>query len=183
MGKQGTRKSAATAAADNNAEAATETEAEAEAEAEAETEAEAEAETEAEAEAEAEAETSSISIYGLFKDFWLSTLSWIDISGVVQLSINVFLPHVQGAESHKSVIVLSGARPRIVSIARGVLTRIPVQLPDLSICRIGLDAMSPELARQGDERQLGMKLVSIEMSEKKITPENLFKQQQNGQLL
>jgi hypothetical protein len=41
--------------------------------------------------------------------------------------------------------------------------------------------MSPEPTGQGDERRLGMKLVSIEMGERKITPENLFKQQQNGQ--
>ena len=121
-----------------------------------------------------------ISISGLFDDFWLPTFFWIDISAIKELTVNVYLPPDQKVENHKTAIVLVGTRLQLVSIARGEVTKISIQPLDTANSRIGFDVPSAELAPQGDERKLGMKLISIEFNDKNLLPADLFRFQQNN---
>ena len=124
-----------------------------------------------------------ISIFGLFDDGWLSTLSWLDISGASQLSIKVFLPLVPKAESHKKVIVLCDTRYEVFSIVRGELTQMHIQPLAITNSRVGFDVVSPEFAKVGDKRQLGMKLAAIEVDGRNLTLEDLRKMQQRNDSL
>jgi hypothetical protein len=122
----------------------------------------------------------SISISNLFNDFWLPTFFWIDISGIKSLILDVYIPDDKTIHNSKTVVIMVGTRLQLASIVRGRVTQIFIQLETIANSRIGFDIPSAESAPQGDERKLGMNLISIEFDEKKILGVDLFKLQKNN---
>lgn len=115
-----------------------------------------------------------ITVSDLFDDFWLPMAFWIDVSGIKQIKINVYIPRGIEYENNKIAVILVGTRLQIVSISRGEINKISILPIDTLNSRIGFELSSAEVVPNRDERKLGVKLISIEFDDEIILPENFY---------